>query len=90
MHLFWPIAWKEYVGPISIYAWSDTSNRILKASAGFIRNVYHDDLVISVVGEVGIVMTYVPQNDTPGHTIYCPNQNTFESISRGCYNNYKK
>ena len=51
MYPIWPILWKEYVNTVSIYVWSDTSKKLQNTSAGFPRNVYHDNLVMSAVGE---------------------------------------
>ena len=35
----------------TIYVWSDTSKKVQNTSAGFPRNVYHDNIVMSAVGE---------------------------------------
>ena len=51
MYPIWPILWKEYVHPVSIYVWSDTSKKVQNTSVGFPGNVYHDNLVMSAVGE---------------------------------------
>ena len=51
MYPIWPILWRECVNAVSISVWSDTSKKVQNTSAGFPRNVYHDHLVMSAMGE---------------------------------------